>query len=117
MTRFPLLVQFEYHIGSKAAAATADYLHEVLNDDPAVPGLRVPTCFVRDAGTIDPPEPQIASERPTEFWLSSSLTTIWRPTHVSRRRAEGLGPITSFISESSANRHRRTRLCQFNSQS
>ena len=60
--RLPLLVQFEFHPASDAASATADYLHDVLNDDPAVPGLRIPTCFVRDDGSMEPPEAQIGDE-------------------------------------------------------
>ncbi|MBK7878380.1 MAG: TIR domain-containing protein [Planctomycetes bacterium] len=61
-TTFPLLVQFEFHPLSKEAAAAAEYLHEVLNADPAVPGLRIPTTFTTDDGSGEPPEPAVATE-------------------------------------------------------
>jgi hypothetical protein len=60
--KFPLLVQFVYHPSSKDAAAMADYLHFSINDDPGVPGLRIPTCFIPDDGTSTPPEPELAAE-------------------------------------------------------
>lgn len=62
MTRAPVLVQFEYHTGSKGAATLAEELHTALNDDPAVPGLRIPTVFIPHDGTEDAPEPQVAGE-------------------------------------------------------
>ncbi len=62
MTRFPLLVQFEFHPASTEAAAAAEYLHEVLNADPAVPGLQIPTTFTPDDGSGEPPEPAVATE-------------------------------------------------------
>jgi len=61
-TKFPLLVQFEFHPGSPEAAAMAEYLHSVLNADPSVPGLQVPTCFTPDDGTCGPPEARLATE-------------------------------------------------------
>lgn len=60
--KFPLLVQFEFHPASKDAAAAAEYLHEVLNADPAVPGLQIPTYFTPDDGSGEPPEPAVATE-------------------------------------------------------
>lgn len=60
--KFPLLVQFEFHPASNEAAAAAEYLHEVLNADSAVPGLQIPTCFTPDSGSGDPPEPAVATE-------------------------------------------------------
>jgi hypothetical protein len=56
------MVQFECHPEFQTAASMADYLHDGLNDDPAVPRLRVPTCYVRDDGSLQPPDPMIASE-------------------------------------------------------
>jgi hypothetical protein len=61
-TTFPLLVQFEFHPASMEAAAAAAYLHEVLNADPAVPGLRIPTCLTPNDGSGAPPEPAVATE-------------------------------------------------------
>lgn len=61
-TKFPLLVQFEFHPASKEAAAAAEYLHEALNADPAVPGLQIPTTFTPDDGSGEPPEPALATE-------------------------------------------------------
>src|SRR4051794_29638019 len=60
--KFPLLVQFIYHPHSAEAAAFADRLHSALNDDPAVPGLRIPTCFVPDDGSVTPPAPVLPGE-------------------------------------------------------
>lgn len=60
--KFPLLVQFEFHPASKEAAAAAEYLHGVLNADPAVPGLQIPTFFTPDDGSGEPPEPTVAKE-------------------------------------------------------
>ena len=62
MTRAPVLVQFEYHTGSEVAGALAEELHASLNDDPAVPGLRIPTVFIPHDGTDGVPEPQVAIE-------------------------------------------------------
>ena len=60
--KFPLLVQFEFHTASKEAAAAAEYLHEALNADPAVPGLQIPTYFTPDDGSGEPPVPRVATE-------------------------------------------------------
>lgn len=62
MTRLPLLVQFEYHTGAEETAALAEHLHTALNDDPAVPGLRIPTLFIPHDGTDGVPEPKLAVE-------------------------------------------------------
>lgn len=62
MTKFPLLVQFEFHTASAEAAATAEYLRTVINDDAAVPGLRIPTCFTPDDYSFMPPEPRLSEE-------------------------------------------------------
>ena len=61
-TLAPALVQFEYHTGAEAAASLAEHLHTDLNDDPAVPGLRIPTLFIPHNGTDGAPEPQLAVE-------------------------------------------------------
>ena len=60
--KFPILVQFEFHPASADAAAAAEYLHDVLNTDPAVPGLQIPTYFTPDDGSGEPPEPRVAIE-------------------------------------------------------
>lgn len=60
--KFPVLVQFEFHPASEEAAAAAAYLHDVLNADPAVPGLQIPTYFTPDDGSGEPPEPTVAAE-------------------------------------------------------
>ena len=58
--RQPLLVHLILHPKSPGEPGTARdlavRLHEALNDDPAVPGLRVPTVFAADDGTDLPPE-------------------------------------------------------------
>lgn len=60
--KLPVLVQFEYHTGSEPAASLAEYLHTALNDDPSVPGLRIPTLFIPHDGTDSVPAPQLAVE-------------------------------------------------------
>ena len=62
MTKFPLLVQFEFHPASAEAAAMAEYLRDVINDDAAVPGLRIPTSFTPDDYSLMPPEPKLSEE-------------------------------------------------------
>ena len=61
-TRFPLLVQIEYYTGSKEADDTAKWLYHKFNDDPAVPGIRIPIFFTPNDGRLEPPEPYIATE-------------------------------------------------------
>jgi hypothetical protein len=51
----PLLVHVVFHPRSAAAREAAVHLHRALNDDPAVPGLRVPTVFVPEDGSGLPP--------------------------------------------------------------
>ena len=60
--RFPLLVQFEFHPASAEAAAIAEYLRAVINDDAAVPGLRIPTTFTPDDYSLMPPAPKLSEE-------------------------------------------------------
>lgn len=62
MTRVPILVQFEYHPASAEAAAMAEHLRAVISDDPAVPGLRIPTCFTADDRSSMPPAPRLDDE-------------------------------------------------------
>ncbi len=62
MPRYPLLVQFEYHTASSEADSIAHFIHSALNNDPTVPGLRIPTCFIADYGTHTPPIPHVADE-------------------------------------------------------
>lgn len=62
MTRAPVLVQFEYHPASAEAAAMAEYLRTVISDDPAVPGLRIPTCFTPDDRSSMPAAPRLGDE-------------------------------------------------------
>ena len=60
--RFPVLVQFESHPASTDAAAMAEYLRAVINDDAAVPGLRIPTSFTPDDYSFMPPEARLSGE-------------------------------------------------------
>jgi hypothetical protein len=60
--KFPLVVQFEFHPASAEAAAMAEYLRGVINDDAAVPGLRIPTSFTPDDYSSMPPEPKLSEE-------------------------------------------------------
>jgi hypothetical protein len=54
-SRPPLLVHLIFHPASTAARALAVQLHQALNDDPAVPGLHVPTVFAAEDGSELPP--------------------------------------------------------------
>ena len=45
MPKQPLLVHLLFHPESSSAAAMARHIHQTLNDDVVVPGLRVPTVF------------------------------------------------------------------------
>jgi hypothetical protein len=54
MQKPPLLVHVIFHPVSKDASELAKTIHEALNADPAVPGLRVPTVFCPTDG-ISPP--------------------------------------------------------------
>lgn len=58
----PILVQLEYHTASTEATELSEYLYSALNDDPAVPGLRIPTVFIPFDGTNSVPEPRLAAE-------------------------------------------------------
>ncbi|HYI95120.1 MAG TPA: TIR domain-containing protein [Bryobacteraceae bacterium] len=51
----PLLVHLLFHPTSAAARSLAAQLNRALNDDPAVPGLRVPTVFAAEDGSCLPP--------------------------------------------------------------
>jgi len=61
-TKFPLAVQIEYFVRSKEASDTAEWLQAKFNDDPAVPGIRIPIYFTPDDGSLNPPESLIANE-------------------------------------------------------
>ncbi len=51
----PLVVKLVYHPASPLASDLALNLYRQLNDDPAVPGLRIPTIFIEDDGSGEPP--------------------------------------------------------------
>jgi len=56
MNRQPVLVHLIFHPASDPARALAIDIHRALNDDPALPGLRIPTCFACEDGSGFPPE-------------------------------------------------------------
>ena len=51
----PLLVHLMFHPASDRARALATTLHRALNNDPALPGLRVPTVLLPEEGSNLPP--------------------------------------------------------------
>lgn len=55
MKKQPLLVHLVFHPASVQARDLATAIHRALNDDPALPGLRIPTCFAREDGSDFPP--------------------------------------------------------------
>jgi len=56
MTAPPLMVHLIFHPASEAARRHARQLHHALNEDPASPGLRVPTALMPEDGTFLPPK-------------------------------------------------------------
>lgn len=62
VAKFPLAVQLEYFVRSKEASDTGEWLQAKFNDDPAVPGIRIPIYFTPDEGNLEPPSPLIAPE-------------------------------------------------------
>ena len=54
MSQPPLLVPIVFHPKSSSMRALALQLHRALNDDPVVPGLRIPTQFCAENGTGKP---------------------------------------------------------------
>ena len=54
----PLLVHLVFHPESDSARELAKHIHIALNDDPNVPGLRIPTIFCSEDGSNMPPEDQ-----------------------------------------------------------
>jgi len=55
MSQPPLLIHIVFHPASQPMRELALHLHHALNDDPVVPGLRIPTQFCADDGTCQPP--------------------------------------------------------------
>lgn len=55
MKKPPLLVHLIFHPESKSARELATAIHRALNDDPALPGLRVPTRFACEDRSGFPP--------------------------------------------------------------
>lgn len=51
----PLLVHLVFHPHSTVAREHAECLHQTLNEDPSVPGLRIPTRFTPEDETSLPP--------------------------------------------------------------
>jgi hypothetical protein len=54
MSKPPLLVHIIFHPASEDARALARAIHNALNADPAMPGLRVPTVFCPTDGVLPP---------------------------------------------------------------
>ena len=52
----PFLVHLVFHPQSRKARKLAESLHKALNDDPAVPGLRIPTRFTPEDKANLPPK-------------------------------------------------------------
>jgi hypothetical protein len=71
-SKAPLLVQFAYHTSSDEAELLAECLHSALNDDPSVPGLRIPTLFMPETEPNDVPEPKLATEADRVLVASSN---------------------------------------------
>lgn len=55
MKQPPLLVHLVSHPGSAPAREMATAIHAAMNDDPALPGLRIPTRFACEDGSGFPP--------------------------------------------------------------
>ena len=59
---FPVAVQVEFYTGSDEARQIAELIYSLLNDDPAIPGLKIPTFFTCELENGNPSEPQILKE-------------------------------------------------------
>jgi len=66
MPKPPLLVHLIFHPGSQDARALARTIHQALNANPAVPGLRVPTVFCPTDG-VSPPAAYDLDEAERDF--------------------------------------------------
>ena len=55
MKKSPLLVHLVFHPASALARELAMSIHKALNDDPSLPGLRIPTRFACEDGSGFPP--------------------------------------------------------------
>lgn len=56
--RPPLLLHLVFHPASDSARQLARAIHQALNADPNVPGLRIPTVFCAEDGSGAPPDDQ-----------------------------------------------------------
>lgn len=114
--RLPLLVQIEYHPASPEAANVADYLYSVLNDDPAVPGLRISTCFTPNDGSTEPPTALIAAEadRVVVVLLSDDHMTVnaRKLTKAGHTWADYALKLRKFCESSSAHRFMPVQLTE-----
>lgn len=63
----PLQVQLIFHPRSESARSLALGLHRALDQDPAVPGLRVPIVFAPDDGSGHPPKLEALDEAERNF--------------------------------------------------
>lgn len=82
MKKQPLLVHLIFHPESSPARQLATAIHEALNDDPALPGLRIPTLFACEDGSGFPPaEPDLdEAERSVVVVLADDKMVIEPPT-------------------------------------
>ena len=76
MKKAPLLVHLIFHPQSEEARELARSIHRALNDDPAVPGLRVPTIFCRENASHTPPKSQDLDQAERSFVIPLADTEL-----------------------------------------
>jgi hypothetical protein len=67
MAKISLLCHIVFHPDSDEARKLAQRIHSALNDDAAVPGLRIPTVFCAEDGKYQPPPSQNLDEAERSF--------------------------------------------------
>jgi len=82
MKKQPLLVHLIFHPASAPARELAMAIHKALNDDPTLPGLRIPTRFACEDGSCFPPMDLDLdeAERSTVVVLADDKMVIEPPT-------------------------------------
>lgn len=93
MSKPPLLVHVIFHPASDDARELARTIHQALNDDAAVPGLRVPTVFCPSDGVSPPAQYDHLDE------AERSFVVVLADAHVVDRDSDQERKWSSFIGD------------------
>jgi hypothetical protein len=105
----PLLVHIIFHPRSAVTREAAIHLHRALNDDPAVPGLRIPTVFAAEDGTGLPPASHDLdeAERSVVVVLADDYMNVEEDVPAGRQNWSAfVGDLWEKCQESEKSRHR-----------